>query len=263
MSHTPPGEDLNSKKCTVAATYAKWKFDSKAAILPILENFWRAIFEKIQKFGQKQKTKKVFDVHMDTILIVNNIKRILKFLIFPPNFCAGAPRAENWKISKSLLTSLTICPSKNILKFFIFLGKFLNFLKNGLSKNFQNWSDIRFWAKFSFGIGGIYTLQYIFLDWGPLLLGCDENVVNLDDGDDISSNFTGKLWKYSHSQWLFFEFISNFTNKLVKQSLRVTVCNAYVTIQLKKPFWGSGYETLTIPKCLSSGWGISTSSFQD
>ena len=29
---------------------------------------------------------------------------------------------------------------------------------------------------------------------------------------------------YSHSQWLFYEFISNFTNKLVKQSLRVTVC---------------------------------------
>ena len=28
---------------------------------------------------------------------------------------------------------------------------------------------------------------------------------------------------YSHSQWLFYEFISNFTNKLVKQSLRVTV----------------------------------------
>ena len=29
---------------------------------------------------------------------------------------------------------------------------------------------------------------------------------------------------YSHSQWLFYEFISNFTNNLVKQSLRVTVC---------------------------------------
>ena len=29
--------------------------------------------------------------------------------------------------------------------------------------------------------------------------------------------------RYSHSQWLFYKFFSNFTNKLVKQSLRVTV----------------------------------------
>ena len=28
---------------------------------------------------------------------------------------------------------------------------------------------------------------------------------------------------YSHSQWLFYEFVSKITNKLVKQSLRVTV----------------------------------------
>ena len=32
---------------------------------------------------------------------------------------------------------------------------------------------------------------------------------------------------YSHSQWLFYEFISDFTNKLVKQSLRVTVLTYY------------------------------------
>ena len=31
------------------------------------------------------------------------------------------------------------------------------------------------------------------------------------------------LWIYSHSQWLFYEFVSKITNKLVKQSLRVTV----------------------------------------
>ena len=34
---------------------------------------------------------------------------------------------------------------------------------------------------------------------------------------------------YSHSQWLFYEFIINFTNKLVKQSLRVTVCRSNKT----------------------------------
>ena len=31
------------------------------------------------------------------------------------------------------------------------------------------------------------------------------------------------LFMYSHSQWLFYEFVSKITNKVVKQSLRVTV----------------------------------------
>ena len=35
------------------------------------------------------------------------------------------------------------------------------------------------------------------------------------------------LTTYSHSQWLFYEFISYFTNKLIKQSLRVTVCFSF------------------------------------
>ena len=46
---------------------------------------------------------------------------------------------------------------KKILKILRFLAKFLNFLKNGPSKYFQNWSDISFCAKFSFGIGGTYS----------------------------------------------------------------------------------------------------------
>ena len=37
---------------------------------------------------------------------------------------------------------------------------------------------------------------------------------------------------YSHSQWLFYEFVSKITNKLVKQSLRVTV--DLISIALKK-----------------------------
>ena len=48
-------------------------------------------------------------------------------------------------------------------------------------------------------------------------------------GFDVSHkwNHVHNWFMYSHSQWLFYEFISNFTNKLVKQSLRVTVYFAY------------------------------------
>ena len=87
MYHTPPGEDLNSKKCTVDATYTKWKFDSKTDIWPILEIIWRAIFEKIKKFGQKTKNfKKVFDEHMDTSVIVANIKKNFEIFHFLAKF---------------------------------------------------------------------------------------------------------------------------------------------------------------------------------
>ena len=87
VPHTPPGEDLNPKKCTVATTYAKWKFGSKADIWPILEIFWRAIFEKIQKFAQKMKNFKIFfDEHMDTSVIVNDIKKDLEIFHFSAKF---------------------------------------------------------------------------------------------------------------------------------------------------------------------------------
>ena len=87
LLHTQPGEDLNPKKCSGDATYAKWKFGSKADIWPILEIFWLAIFEKIQKFGQKTyKFKKSFDEHMDTSVIVDNIKKNFKIFEFLAKF---------------------------------------------------------------------------------------------------------------------------------------------------------------------------------
>ena len=46
---------------------------------------------------------------------------------------------------------------KKIFKLFRFWAKFLNFLKNGQPKYFPKRSNISFWAKFSFGIGGIYS----------------------------------------------------------------------------------------------------------
>ena len=44
-----------------------------------------------------------------------------------------------------------------------------------------------------------------------------------------STQFDSVEYTYSHSQWLFYEFVSKITNKLVKQSLRVTVYNAKYT----------------------------------
>ena len=41
------------------------------------------------------------------------------------------------------------------------------------------------------------------------------------------------ILRYSHSQWLFYEFVSKITNKLVKQSLRVTVWEVVLFVHLK------------------------------
>ena len=41
--------------------------------------------------------------------------------------------------------------------------------------------------------------------------------------------FYRKYVRYSHSQWLFYEFVSKITNRLVKQSLRVTVHVSHVS----------------------------------
>ena len=82
------------------------------------EKIHRWTLEKIQKFGQKMKNfKNFFDI------------------------------IDNHTCVHMLI--------KNFFKIFRFLAKFLNFLKNGPSKYFQNWSDISLGAKFSFGIGGI------------------------------------------------------------------------------------------------------------
>ena len=40
----------------------------------------------------------------------------------------------------------------------------------------------------------------------------------------VNLNIVKMQVAYSHSQWLFYEFVSKITNKLVKQSLRVIVC---------------------------------------
>ena len=48
--------------------------------------------------------------------------------------------------------------------------------------------------------------------------------VYIDKKRKYTQNCKEKLNKYSHSQWLFYEFVSKITNNLVKQSLRVTVC---------------------------------------
>ena len=47
--------------------------------------------------------------------------------------------------------------------------------------------------------------------------------VYIDKKRKYTQNCKEKLNKYSHSQWLFYEFVSKITNNLVKQSLRVTV----------------------------------------
>ena len=48
--HSPIQEDFSSKKCSVDATYAKWKFGSNANVIPFFEIFWR---EKLKKINFK------------------------------------------------------------------------------------------------------------------------------------------------------------------------------------------------------------------
>ena len=54
------------------AMHGSWK-------KPIWKKFYRWTFEEIQKFGQKMKNfENFFDVHMDTSVIVNDIKTNFK-----------------------------------------------------------------------------------------------------------------------------------------------------------------------------------------
>ena len=50
----------------------------------------------------------------------------------------------------------------------------------------------------------------------------------------MQSFFLIEICKYSHAQWLFYELISNFTNKLVKQSLSMTVRNRYIIAKITR-----------------------------
>ena len=58
---------------------------------------------------------------------------------------------------------------------------------------------------------------------------------------------------YSHSQWLFYEFVSKITNKLVKQSLRVTVCLLCFKITL----WDKSLNEGNFVKLNSFYWTLS------
>ena len=52
-----------------------------------MEIFYRWTFEIIQKFGQKMKNfKTFFDVHMDTSVIENNIKKNFEIFYFWAKF---------------------------------------------------------------------------------------------------------------------------------------------------------------------------------
>ena len=60
-----------------------------------MEIFYRWTFEIIQKFGQKMKNfKTFFDVHMDTSVIVNSIKKNFKFFYFLAKFFSWSANAH-------------------------------------------------------------------------------------------------------------------------------------------------------------------------
>ena len=48
-------------------------------------------------------------------------------------------------------------------------------------------------------------------------------IKDVQDKSDTNTNVVRSVWTYSHGQELFYKFISNFNNKLVKQLLSMTV----------------------------------------
>ena len=60
------------------------------------EKIHRWTFEIIQKFGRKMKNFEIFfDVHMDTSVIVNNIKKNFKFFHFTTKFFSWSANVQS------------------------------------------------------------------------------------------------------------------------------------------------------------------------
>ena len=58
----------------------------------MFRHFRTTVFRRLNCKPQTVKNLLFFDEHMDTSVIVDFIKKILKFLIFQPNFCVESLR---------------------------------------------------------------------------------------------------------------------------------------------------------------------------
>ena len=65
-----------------------------------MKKFYRWTFEEIQKFGQKMKNfEKFFDAHIDTNVIVNNIKKNFKFFHVMTTFFSWSANIQSDEIN--------------------------------------------------------------------------------------------------------------------------------------------------------------------